>query len=247
MPESKIAFRLFFFIIFGIIIAMERFINNPQEFLNKDKEQSSFEVQNQEQAINDKLLKLMEKTERPKADAGIEFEYMVYELLKDIPGWRVILSSEYDDKDLATEGRHFDLLVILPDGGKLALEVTGTENKERLKKKLEALVSYPMLTEIHDDDGNIILKEYIPRAFAGYDKKIWGQVLNESKNKKLNHSSDAFVDKNQEKVKLLKNMIVSIEFEKKYRRDYEEFFEQRIKILKNSLDMLEREKEEVYH
>lgn len=226
---------------------MERFGDNLQEFLNKDKGRSSFDVQNQEQAVNDKLLKLMEKTERPKADAGIEFEYMVYELLKDIPGWRVILSSEYDDKDLATEGRHFDLLVILPDGGKLALEVTGTENKERLEKKMGALVSYPMLTEIHDDSGNIITKENIPRAFAGYDKKIWGQVLNESKNKHLSRLSDAFIDKNQEKIKLLKNMIASIESEKKYRRDYEELFEQRIKVLKNSLDAIQQEKERTYH
>lgn len=81
------------------------------------------------------LLSLILKKERPKGkyqeDAGVEYEYMTVELFNEIPGIQTaFLSSEYEDKI-----KKVDVILCFTDGGKLALQVSGSESKEKQIKK----------------------------------------------------------------------------------------------------------------
>lgn len=205
-------------------------------------------IENKSQIDYNPLIELEQKKERPVADAGVEFEYMAKELLEEIPNFKsVVLSSEFDDKDENTKEKHIDLIVVFPDNGKLALEVSSTENKEKEIKKMETIIKNPMITEIHNDSGKTILEEKIPRAVIGFKKDIWARALNEAKKKGLTHKIDAFPDKLGQKIELLKRIVESMKLARKYRQDEPEIFNNRIIFLEKSLDTLQQEKERVYH
>lgn len=185
------------------------------------------------------LFSLISKKERPegkyKKNAGIEYEYMMVELCKEIPGVQIaFLSSEYEDKI-----KKVDIILCLSDGGKLALQVSGSESKEEQLKKVDELKKEPMLTELHDDNENVIMEELIPKGIASCDKNIWGKAMDEARKQGLPTLTEALENKANEIVKLLNQIIVSINLAKRYRRDHEDIFNARINSLQKSLKQIQ--------
>ena len=185
------------------------------------------------------LFSLISKKERPKGkyqeDAGVKYEYMAVELFNEIPGIQIaFLSSEHEDKI-----KKVDIILCLSDGGKLALQVSGSESKEEQIKKVDELKKEPMLTELHDDDENVIMKEFIPKGIVSCDKNDWGKAMNEARVRGLPNQTGALVNKPKEIVKLLNHIIVSVNLAKKYRRDHEDIFNARINSLQKILKQIQ--------
>lgn len=96
-----------------------------------------------------------------------------------------------------------------------------------------------MLTEPHDDNGNAFMREFIPKGIAPCDKITWGKAINDAREQGLPTRIDALADKSNEIVKLLNQIIISINLAKKYRRDHEDIFNARINSLQKSLEQIQ--------
>ncbi len=162
-------------------------------------------------------------------------------MLRELPGVvEVFTSSEYDDK-LAV-GEKVDTILCLEDGGKVALQISATENEHDRLAKYNQLMRNPVLQELHDDKGNVILKELIPRAIASAKRTVWGKADDESKKRGVPFESSTLANARLEKIGLLDRIITSMEAAKlsakKQNSSYEGLFNERIASLKKIITEL---------
>lgn len=144
------------------------------------------------------LAELSASEKRPdgkyQEDFGHRLEFVVQEVLREVPGVvEVSRSSEHDDK--LAHGHKVDIIVYFEDGAKIALQVTASgieelgsvsttkyeKHKPKGRSKYEELLRNPLLHELHDDKGNVIAREDIPRGLAVVKKEEWGAIFNTAK------------------------------------------------------------------
>jgi len=172
-------------------------------------------------------------------DFGHIAEEMLCELLTEVPGVKKVeLSSQYDDQ--MAEGKKIDIIITDQIDKMTAIQLTLSNDKEKRMKKINELKDHPIITELHDRQGNILLKNtVIPRAVVGCDLSEWGKAYNEAIGKGLNLKTGALANRNQVKINVVKNIISSLEFGKNYQKGYVKEFNNRIKFLNTSLKSLE--------
>lgn len=193
-------------------------------------------------------------------DAGHYFEEMALELFEEIPGiMHVFLTSMYDDQKIKI-GKT-DLIICFNNGKKIAIQVSGTESTDKYIEKCGDLVAKPILTELHNDEAEVIHEEVIPRGIALCNKLKWGKAYNRHLEKKSGKKSGELLDREKEKIELLSSVIKSIEDIKIYKKTKikehkknlgkdasKEFLEkeiQDIKIFDDRIELLSQCKERV--
>lgn len=177
-------------------------------------------------------------------DAGHYFEEMALELFEEIPGiMHVFLTSMYDDQEI--KPGKTDLIICFNNGEKIAIQVSGTGDMEKLKEKWGDLIAKPLLTELHNDEGEVIHEEVIPRGIALCNKKKWGDAYNAHKEKKSRKKSEELPEREKEKIDLLSEIIKTLKVAKGYEVGQKKLFDNRIELLNQCLNKLEESFESV--
>lgn len=191
------------------------------------------------------LAELTKRETRPdgsyKEDFGHILERMMQQVLREIPGVsEVFTSSEYDDKRAV--GEKIDIIVCLNDGGKVALQVTASDNDATREAKFRQLLRNPVLQELHNDKGSVILKELIPRGIASAKRAVWGGAYDASLKQGVSFQGSLLPNARLEKIGLLERIIFSMEAAKmsakKHQPSHEALFNDRIHALQQSITTL---------
>lgn len=171
-------------------------------------------------------------------DAGHYFEEMALELFEEIPGiMHVFLTSMYDDQKIKI-GKT-DLIICFNNGEKIALQVSGTGDMSTLKEKWTDLIAKHLLTELHNDEAEVIHEEAIPRGIALCNKSKWGNAYNMHTEKKSRKKSGELPDREKEKIDSLSEVIKTLKVAKGYEVGQKKLFDNRIKLLSQCKKRLE--------
>jgi len=185
------------------------------------------------------ILSKERKTGKYKPDAGHQFEVMSQELLDTVPGvTNCFMTSTFDDQ----KGEAVDLILCFEGGIKIAIQATSTESPAKLKEKMNKIIAQPVLRGIRDDNGKLILDQIIPKGVVTYDKKRWGEVLNDSLSKHKDRMTDSFINKRAEAIGLLGRLKSSLETMKTFPKVYQyaEIYDAQIHSIENSLAEMQK-------
>jgi hypothetical protein len=165
--------------------------------------------------------------EYPKEFGNDAGEKMVANVLENIPGCESIQeSSKYDDQ---IEGR-FDIIMDLSNGSRLAIDITDTSDPERQKEKIKKIIKEPLVIE-HDDKGQIIDYNKMPRVLVKYDMPRWGRAYNNFLAGKTSNPLDGIDQENY--LKMFHSQIIEcLETQKHYHPKSDKIYQSIINFLK---------------
>lgn len=172
-------------------------------------------------------------------DFGHFAEEMARNLFMDMPGFSgAELTSIYDDQKV--KGKKIDIVAQLENGQQIAFQLSGTENEGQMIYKLKQLKDFPVITELHDDEGNIVDKKLTLRAVVGFDKVMWDRAFNDYIEGKSATMTSALPDERQIKIDLLQKTIASMKFAQQLSRTHASEYKKAIQFLTDvSLNQLE--------
>lgn len=165
--------------------------------------------------------------EYPKEFGNDAGEKMVANILENVPGCESIKeSSRYDDQ---IEGR-FDVIMNLENRLRLAIDITDTTDTERQKKKVKKIIKEPLVVE-HNDKGEIIDHNKMPRVLVKYNMPEWGKAYNKFLEGK---TGDPLAEIDQKKyLKTFQSQIIEcLETQKYYHPRFNKIYQPIINFLK---------------
>ncbi|PJE58340.1 MAG: hypothetical protein COU81_01250 [Candidatus Portnoybacteria bacterium CG10_big_fil_rev_8_21_14_0_10_36_7] len=150
---------------------------------------------------------------------------MAVELFSEIPGVVAAhLTSIYDDQK--AQGKKIDLFIELADGHRIALQLSGPRDKEKIMRQINQLKEFPVIKELHNDEGEIIDKKLTLRAVVGFDRSLWGNAYNKFLAKKTENKISALPNKQEVMINSINNTIASMQLARQtagaYAKDYDE-------------------------
>jgi len=172
-------------------------------------------------------------------DFGHQLEEMFVDFLLEVPYTKkVTLASIFDDQ--RNPQGHFDVVIELTNGEKIAVQLTATEDKEKMQKRLEDIIIKPFITKLHNDKGEVVLEEEMPRILVGINKKKWGEIFDKVQKEKIDRFVKGFSPAGKEVAtkKITQRMLASLEVLCKHRQDKRDLFENKIALFKTFLETI---------
>ncbi len=165
--------------------------------------------------------------EYPKEFGNDTGEKMVSKLLETMPGCSLVKeSSEYDNQK---EGL-FDIIMELKNGSRLAIDITDTANPERQEEKIKKIIKKPLVVE-HNDKGQVVDDNEMPRVLIKYDISTWGKAYNNFLKGETNDPLEK-IDQKEYLTKFRSQIIQCLEAQKYYHPRFNEIYQPILELLK---------------